>query len=155
MKDIEKILNVDPIEVTVELKSDNQLPTVPQPSEVVAPPSNEPEDDDYEFIRSNYYDIIHKGNDALAEALEVARQSQHPRAFEVVAQMLKTLGDINRQVMQAAEDRQKVKIARKAGGGKGPTQQAVTNIDKAVFVGNSSDLNDMLVERKKINESST
>jgi hypothetical protein len=53
-------------------------------------------DDDAEFARQNIRDLIVKGNDAASHIVEIAKQSEHPRAFEVAAGMLKNLLAINR-----------------------------------------------------------
>ena len=46
-------------------------------------------DDDFEYSRRTYYDLIEKGQGALEEMMEVAKQLEHPRAFEVVSGMIK------------------------------------------------------------------
>ena len=50
---------------------------------------------DFELARQNYHDLIVKGQDALDDMMEVARMSEHPRAFEVLSTMLKSIADIN------------------------------------------------------------
>ena len=56
-------------------------------------------DDDFAKVRNNLHQIIHKGNDALEEALMVAKTSEHPRAFEVVGQLIKTMVDANKDLL--------------------------------------------------------
>ena len=51
--------------------------------------------DDYQYARNNLYDVIDKGNEALDYLLELAKASEHPRAFEVVGQITKTLSLIH------------------------------------------------------------
>ena len=106
-------------------------------------PETETEDIDYNFVRDNYYEIINQGQAALAGALRVAIGSEHPRAYEVVGSLLKSLADVNRQLLQVGEDKQKVKAARKGVGGPGSTPANITQ-NNAIFVGNSSDLNKLL-----------
>jgi len=131
MEKITKILDMAPSTIDYD-ESDRVLPIV----------SEEPEDVDYEFVRGNYYEIIQQGQLALAGALRVASMSEQPRAYEVIGSLLKNLADVNRQLLQTGEDKQKVKAARKGNGGQ-PQPQQITN-NTAVFVGSSSDLNKML-----------
>lgn len=57
--------------------------------------SDETAKNDFELARQNYHDLIVKGQDALDDMMEVARMSEHPRAFEVLSTMLKSIADIN------------------------------------------------------------
>ena len=57
--------------------------------------SDEKAHNDFELARQNYHDLIVKGQDALDDMMEVARMSEHPRAFEVLSTMLKSIADIN------------------------------------------------------------
>jgi len=132
MKQLEQILDITPYSITV---NDGEPAPVP-----VA--TNDDEDTDYNIVRANYYSILQKGTDALDGALRVAGESEHPRAFEVVGGLMKVLADVNRQLIQVGEDKQKVKIARKDS--MTQKQSPSTNIKNAVFVGNSSDLAKML-----------
>ena len=87
---------------------------------------------DADYSRSNYYNLIEKGNEALDGILEVAKESQHPRAYEVAANMIKNLSDVTEKLMILQKQQQELK----------PKEQAPTNInvDKAVFVGSTADL---------------
>lgn len=55
--------------------------------------------DDYEYSRETYYDLIEKGKDALEDMINVARESEHPRAFEVLSGMIKNISDVNDRLM--------------------------------------------------------
>jgi len=59
--------------------------------------------DDYEFARSNLYDLINKGSHALEDIIDVAKQSESPRAFEVVTNLLKTMVDANKDLLELAK----------------------------------------------------
>ena len=93
---------------------------------------SEEENPDAHYSRSNYYNLIEKGNEALDGILEVARESQHPRAYEVAANMIKNLSDVTEKLVILQRQQQDLK----------PKEQAPTNIaiDKAVFVGSTADL---------------
>ena len=93
---------------------------------------------DYETTRSNLHSLLCQGEDALFHALDVAKQSEHPRAFEVVGTLMKQLADINHQLMDLSEKRQKMKNAMKE-------PETTTNVtNNAIFVGSTAELNKML-----------
>ena len=54
---------------------------------------------DYEYSRDTYYELLEKGKDALDTMVEVARESEHPRAYEVLSGMIKNLSDVNDKLM--------------------------------------------------------
>ena len=67
-------------------------------------------DNDFKYARENLYNIIERGYDALNTLVDVANQSQHPRAFEVVGQLVKTLSDTNKDLLELQK---KVKVIKK------------------------------------------
>jgi hypothetical protein len=91
---------------------------------------------DYTYARENLYDVIEKGSSALDELVHLAKASEHPRAFEVVSQLTKTLVDANKDLL---EIQKKVKSLRKEDEQKGPN--SVTN---ALFVGSTSELQKLI-----------
>lgn len=91
---------------------------------------------DYNYARENLYDVIEKGSSALDELVHLAKASEHPRAFEVVSQLTKTLVDANKDLL---EIQKKVKSLRKEDEQKGPN--SVTN---ALFVGSTSELQKLI-----------
>lgn len=56
-------------------------------------------DNDYDYSRETYYELIEKGKDALEDMINVARESEHPRAFEVLSGMIKNISDVNDRLM--------------------------------------------------------
>ena len=87
---------------------------------------------DYNKSRTNIHHLLDQGQDALYTALEVAKQSENPRAFEVVANMIKQLADINLQLMDLTEKKQKL-VQKK--------EEVVANItNNAIFVGSTNEL---------------
>lgn len=117
------ILNTDYVPVVSDEK-DKPI-TIHQSSE---------ENPDAHYSRANYYNLIEKGNEALDGILEVARESQHPRAYEVAANMIKNLSDVTEKLM-ILQKQQKDLVPKE--------QQAQTqniNVDKAVFVGSTAEL---------------
>ena len=69
-------------------------------TEKVKPLVNGQEDEtDFQYARENLYNLIERGQDGLEELLEIAKQSQHPRAFEVVGQMIDKLANTNKELL--------------------------------------------------------
>jgi hypothetical protein len=121
-KNLSDILNTDYL--PVERKQDDRPVTVHQ-TDSVQP--------DVDYSRSNYYNLIEKGNEALEGILEVAKESQHPRAYEVAANMIKNLSDVTEKLMILQKQQQDLKPKEAAA----PTN---INVDKAVFVGSTAEL---------------
>ena len=99
-------------------------------------------DDDFATARNNLHQIIHKGNDALEEALLVAKSSEHPRAFEVVGGLIKTLVDANKDLLDIQK---KLKDLKKVEDEKAPLSVQAQN---AIFVGNAAELQQLINGRK-------
>lgn len=91
---------------------------------------------DYEFSRTTHRDLIEQGQEALGDLLKVAKEGQHPRAYEVAANMLKSLSDMTDKLLILHKQKKDLDGRE---GGPVPTQQTV-NIDKAVFTGSTADL---------------
>lgn len=92
---------------------------------------------DADFTRANYYNLIEKGNEALDGILEVARESQHPRAYEVAANMMKNLSDMTEKLMVLQKQRKELERLDPAAA---PASPQNINVDKAIFVGSTADL---------------
>jgi predicted house-cleaning noncanonical NTP pyrophosphatase (MazG superfamily) len=97
---------------------------------------------DYDKSRNNLHSLLEKGHEALAHALEVAKQSEHPRAFEVVGNLVKQLADVNQQLLDVHQQKQKLD-APKAG-----DKAKVTN-NNAIFVGSTAELTRMIKNMNK------
>ena len=95
-------------------------------------------DTDYKYARENLYNIIERGSDALNELVEIAGQSQSPRAYEIVGQMIKTLTDANKDLLEVQK---KVKDLKKQ-------ESGPKNVTNALFVGNTTELQRMLKDIK-------
>jgi hypothetical protein len=100
------------------------------------PNTNRDVEFDYEFSRTTHRDLIEQGQEALGDLLKVAKEGQHPRAYEVAANMLKSLSDMTDKLMVLHKQKKELDGRE---GGPAPTQQTV-NIDKAVFTGSTADL---------------
>ena len=127
-KNMEEIFDITP---KVE-----ELPIVlPKIKEVVQSNSEQDLTDAYEQSKENIQDIIDQGKDAMQNILEIAKDSQHPRAFEVYATLLKNMVDANKELLEIQKKIRSMDDKPKTGD---------TNIDKAIFVGSTSELSKLI-----------
>jgi hypothetical protein len=91
---------------------------------------------DYEYTRGNLYSIIEKGQEAINGILELAQESEMPRAYEVAGQLIKSVSDATDKLMDLQK---KLKDVNKEDELKGPT-----TVNNALFVGSTADLQKML-----------
>ena len=105
-------------------------------TEKVKPLVNGQEDEtDFQYARENLYNLIERGQDGLAELLEIAKQSQHPRAFEVVGQMIDKLANTNKELLNLHKTKKDIQAEKTSG---------PTNVTNALFVGSTSELQKLL-----------
>ena len=114
----------------------------PRSTDIVV--SDEPADkhieNDYDYVRTNMRDLLATGSDALLDALEVAKQSENPRAYEVVGSLMKNLADMNQQLLDVHQQKQKLTGMEKV---KEDQSKQITN-NNAIFVGSTSELAKMI-----------
>lgn len=96
--------------------------------------------DDFEYARGNLIAVIEKGQEALSGIVDVAGMSQHPRAYEVVATLIKTMADANKDLLELQKRKKDLT-------GVGPNPTTVNN---NLFVGSTLELQKLI---KKQNES--
>ena len=124
----------------VEPMQNGKLVVVDQSPNTKAP-VNEKIESDYDKTRGNLYALLQSGQDALMHALEVAKQSEHPRAFEVVGNLVKQLSEVNAQLLDIHEKKQK--LDGKTDKKEDVSTKNVTN-NNAIFVGSTTELNKMI-----------
>jgi hypothetical protein len=111
-------------------------------AEIVEPPKKESDiKDDYEYSRAQLYTLISKGQEAVQGALELAQQSDHPRAYEVAGQLIKSVGDVTDKLIDLQKKVNEIENPKK-----GNQPQNVTN---ALFVGSTSELAKLLKQQKQ------
>jgi hypothetical protein len=96
---------------------------------------------DYEYSRSTYYDLIEKGRESLDLMIEVARESEHPRAFEVLANMIKNISDVNDRLMDLNKKTKEITEDRE-------DRKQVTNNN--LFIGSTTELQRLLLQNEKV-----
>jgi hypothetical protein len=92
---------------------------------------------DFEYARQIYHDLLAKGSESMEEMMEVAKATEHPRAFEVLSNMMKNISDINGNLMDMHKKKKDFEQKEQ----KALPQGQTTN---NVFVGSTSDLQRML-----------
>ena len=97
-------------------------------------------DDDADFARENIRTLIEKGNLAVDGILHVAKESEHPRAYEVAANLIKNLSDLNKDLMEIQKRKRDLAPQSQRSGD--------INVDKAVFVGSTTELVKFLKSNK-------
>ena len=102
---------------------------------------------DYKESRRNFYDLIEKGQEAIDGILDFAKESEHPRAYEVAAQLIKNVSEVNTQLIDLQKKMQDLRDSKSI-------PNNVTNaIENAVFVGSTSELQKLIKGNK--NESNS
>ena len=130
------IFDTEPINKHIE-----QLPIIQEEPELIDPKGVDKilQDDlmkDYEASRRALRDIVSKGNNAIDDILEIARESEHPRAFEVAATMIKNVAEVNEKLINLQKQMKDITGAK---------NQAQLNVGKAaIFVGSTAELSKMI-----------
>ena len=102
---------------------------------------------DYVESRKNYYDLIEKGQEAIDGILDFAKESEHPRAYEVAAQLIKNVSEVNTQLIDLQKKMQDLRDSKSI-------PNNVTNaIENDVFVGSTNELQKLIKGNK--NESNS
>jgi hypothetical protein len=130
---LSEIFDVEPIEIKDETNlKQNELLVVDTRNAVEV---------DTDVARDNIKELLDKGNKAVEELAVVARDSQHPRAYEVMAGMLKNLADMNKDLLEIQKRKKDLLVSNEK------KSTGDVNVDKALFVGSTADLMKLLKEK--------
>ena len=97
-------------------------------------------DSDYKYQRENFYNLIERGQDAIDGILEVAKQSDHPRAFEVAGNLISQVADVTEKLSRLQSSMKKLKEV---------PSNAPKNVTNALYVGSTAELQKLLKGDKK------
>ena len=100
------------------------------------PPEEKNVDNDYKYSRDTYYELVEKGKESLELMIEVASESEHPRAFEVLSGMIKNISDVNDRLMDL--NKKKKDLDKKE------EIQKIANTTNNLFVGSTTELQKLL-----------
>ena len=96
---------------------------------------DEESDNDYKYQRENFYRLVERGQDAIDGILELAKETEHPRSYEVAGQLIKNVADVTEKLGELQLKMQKLKEI---------PSNAPRNVTNALFVGSTSELQKML-----------
>ena len=127
--EVDKALGVfDPVETAIQQNN------ITVPKKIIK--SNEDDiDNDYKYQRENFYNLIERGQDAIEGILEIAKESDHPRTYEVAGNLIKQVAEVTEKLGDLQEKMRKLKEV---------PNTAPKNVTNALFVGSTAELQKML-----------
>ena len=111
-----------------------QKKVIPRPKE-----DNEDLENDYKYQRENFYNLVEKGTDAIEGILEIARESEHPRTYEVAGNLIKQVAEVTEKLGDLQEKMKKLKEV---------PNNAPKSVTNALYVGSTAELQKMLKGKK-------
>ena len=112
-------------------------------SQVTLPQVKKPDeesDNDYKYQRENFYRLVERGQDAIDGILELAKESEHPRSYEVAGQLIKNVADVTEKLGELQLKMQKLKEV---------PSNAPKNVTNALFVGSTAELSKLIKNQNK------
>ena len=95
-------------------------------------------EDDYKYQRDNFYNLVEKGSAAIDGILELAKESEHPRTYEVAGQLIKNVAEVTEKLGDLQEKMRRLKEV---------PNNAPKNVTNALFVGSTTELQKMLKDK--------
>lgn len=136
-KSMEEIFDLEPFNGNPNIDQDKRVTVIPPEKKVsIEPELKQDLVDAYEQSKDNLQELIDNGKEAMDELLQIAKEGQHPRAYEVYAGLLKNMVDANKELLAIQKQMQDLSGQKQKVGD--------TKIEKAVFVGTPADLNKLL-----------
>lgn len=132
MKKFSEALGIEHVESPKQIEVLPPAPLAEQPLSADLPDQAE----DYRLARNTFRSLINKGNDAIEDLSDLARQSESPRAYEVLATLMKTVNDTTKDLYDLQK---KTKDLMKDDKSRPQDEQRI-NVEKAVFVGSTAEL---------------
>ena len=111
-----------------------QKKVIPRPKE-----DNEDIENDYKYQRENFYNLVEKGTDAIEGILEIARESEHPRTYEVAGNLIKQVAEVTEKLGDLQEKMKKLKEV---------PNNAPKSVTNALYVGSTAELQKLLKGKK-------
>lgn len=89
---------------------------------------------DLEYVRANLYDLMGNGTEAISQMMQLAKESQHPRTYEVLSNFIKNMGDVSDKLIQLHKSKKELTATEEK------SKPSGINVEQAVFVGSTADL---------------
>jgi len=134
---LNEVLNIAE-EVLEKKEEKNPLEIANEPPKPVAP-ENAEVDTDFDTGRNELYKMLEKGNTAIDGILNLAKEGEHPRAYEVAGQLIKTQSEIAQNLLDLQDKLKKIKDVKELG---------PKNVTNALFVGSTTELQKMIKKNK-------
>ena len=135
MKKVREILNIDD-QHSIRNSNEGFLPFVDKDKVMYTAIELEQDiDNDYEYQRQNFYNLVEKGTNAIEGILELAKESEHPRTYEVAGNLIKQVAEVTEKLGDLQEKMRKLKEV---------PDNAPKNITNALFVGSTTELQKMI-----------
>ena len=116
--------------------------------EPTAETSNDDQDEDYRLVRDTFRNLIHKGNDALEDITHIARQNESARGFEVVANLIKTIGETSKDLYNLQKMKKDLTQPDPVTDPRKKGSEGI-NVEQAVFVGSTAELLSALKKKQE------
>lgn len=129
---LDSFFEIGPAKQEIVIDRASQLQSLSNSDDIVG--------DDLKYTRQNLYNVIERGNDAMEELLQVARETEHPRAYEVFGQLLDKITSANKELMSLHKQVKDINNNE---------IKQTNNVTNALFVGSTAELQKML---KGLNE---
>ena len=119
------------LDINTEIKKETKVVKVPSRIENI--------DTDYKYARENLYNLVERGQDAIEGILELSKETEHPRAYEVAGQLIKTVSDTAEKLIDVQK---KLKDLEKE------DEQRIGKVENHLYVGSTSELQKFLKKEK-------
>lgn len=133
MKKVEDKLN-EILDITPKVEVEKVSPVIPRPRE------DQDITNDYKYSRENLYSLVERGQDAIDGILTLAKETEHPRTYEVAGQLIKNVGEVTEKLLQLQEKMKKLGEETK----KGPNK-----VENNLFVGSTAELQKLIKKNGK------
>lgn len=134
MKSVSNALDMTPLPIAIKEEEEVAVDTLP----------DESVQDDFDYARDNMRQLISKGQNALDGILTIASGSEHPRAYEVAAALMKTMADTNKDLLEL----QKIKKVLQKEDPKAPQLDGPQSVTNNLFVGSTAELQKMIKDKQ-------
>jgi len=133
MKKVEDKLN-EILDIAPKVEVEKVTPVIPRPKE------DQDITNDYKYSRENLYSLVERGQDAIDGILTLAKETEHPRTYEVAGQLIKNVGEVTEKLLQLQEKMKKLGEE---------TKKAPNKVENNLFVGSTAELQKLIKKNGK------